>query len=316
MKTNEAVILCAGLGTRMRPITRGIPKCAIPFLGRPILHWTLSALEEAGIRRVFINLHHLPEAVMSCAETYNGKMEILFSLERDILGTAGFLRPLENRIAGDTFFVVNGDVIFSLPLEDLEDDLAQHPDALACLGLSAHTPPYTPVELDELGNITSFGSGDRLFLGIYAARKNLIAKLPPEDRSEFVGDLASPLLPSGRIRGCVLRERWLDIGTPEQFLSATLDALFPNHEWPSPPPGFTIEEHWKRPVLCHRSSWISQDAFFTGPAFVGPSCRVEHGTRLGHCAVIAGASLNEGDSLESAILSPLGRAQLTSGDDK
>lgn len=314
MKTNEAVILCAGLGTRMRPITEGMPKCSIPFLGRPILHWTLSALEGAGIRRVFINLHHLPEAVMSCAETYNGKMEILFSLERDILGTAGFLRPLENRIAGDTFFVVNGDVIFSLPLEDLEDDLSQHPGALACLGLTSHTPPYTPVELDARGTTVSFGKGHHAFLGIYVARKELISRLPGEGKSEFVRDLAGPLLPSGQIRGHILEGRWLDVGTPVRFLRATLKALSPNYEWPPPRSGFSIEELWKRPVLRHRSAWISQDAFFTGPAFVGPSCRVEHRTRLGNCAVIAGASLNEGDSLESAILSPHGRVQVTQGD--
>jgi len=314
MKIDEAVVLAAGLGTRMRPITEGMPKCSIPFLGRPILHWTLSALEKAGIRRVFINLHHLPEAVMNCAEAYEGTLEILFSLESDILGTAGFLRPLENRIAGDAFFVVNSDVLFSMPIEDLSNDLAEHPGALACLGLRAHTPPYTPVELDGRGTIVSFGEGHHAFLGIYVARKELISGLPGEGKSEFVRDLAGPLLPSGQIRGRILQGRWLDVGTPVRFLRATLEALSPNYEWPPPPSGFSIEEHCKRPVLRHRSAWISQDAFFTGPAFVGPSCRVEHRTRLGNCAVIAGASLNEGDSLESAILSPHGRVQVTKGD--
>ena len=67
MPIAEAVILAAGLGLRMRPLTERIPKPALPFLNRPILHWTLEALAAAGVRRVFVNLHHLPQAVKEAA---------------------------------------------------------------------------------------------------------------------------------------------------------------------------------------------------------------------------------------------------------
>ncbi len=63
MTIREAVLLSAGFGTRMRPMTLGIPKPALPFLNRPVMHWALDGLVETGIERVLVNLHHLPDKV-------------------------------------------------------------------------------------------------------------------------------------------------------------------------------------------------------------------------------------------------------------
>ena len=82
MRPRDAVVLAAGLGTRMRPLTERIPKPALPFLNRPILHWVLDRLKASGVERVLLNLHHLPEAVRRAALAHGG-LEVAFFPEPD-----------------------------------------------------------------------------------------------------------------------------------------------------------------------------------------------------------------------------------------
>jgi NDP-sugar pyrophosphorylase family protein len=86
----KAMVLAAGLGTRMRPLTLLRAKPALPVLNRPLLHWTLERLARAGVSEVMINLHHLPDSVTDVVG--DGKqfgLRVSYSRERTILGTAG-----------------------------------------------------------------------------------------------------------------------------------------------------------------------------------------------------------------------------------
>ena len=127
----------------MLPITKGIPKPSIPFLTKPLLHWALETLERSGIDHVFINLHHLPGRVKSCAESYPGALDISFSYEPKILGTAGLFVPLRSRIEGKTFLATNSDIVHTFSLEELEKDLDGHPEPWSPWR-SVHGVPATP----------------------------------------------------------------------------------------------------------------------------------------------------------------------------
>jgi NDP-sugar pyrophosphorylase family protein len=106
----KAVLLAAGKGMRLRPLTDGMPKVMIPIAGKPILEHPVEHLAGAGIREIFINLHHLPDRITS--HFGNGQkwgVRIRYSFEPEIMGTAGAVKKLEAELRGAPFIVVYGD---------------------------------------------------------------------------------------------------------------------------------------------------------------------------------------------------------------
>lgn len=305
MSIREAVILAAGYGTRLRPLTDAVPKPALPFLNRPILHWLLEGLEEAGVRRVLINLHHLPQRVMAAATSYGGALDIKFSFEPEILGTAGLFLPLRGLLQGDALLVVNGDIYHGLSYARLEDALAADAGALACLALREGGPAYTGVNLGPDGALRGFGQGDYMFPGLYAARAELLQHLPPPGFRELVPDLLRPLLPSGRIRGELLPGLWEDLGSPSAYLEASFRMLEEMRRGHLPPPaGSRLEERDGFPLLRHERAWLSLDATLTGPAVLGDSARVESRCHVGNAVLLGGTRLESGQRLQWAVAAP------------
>jgi NDP-sugar pyrophosphorylase family protein len=303
-RIREAVILAAGLGTRMRPITEEMPKAAIPFLNRPILHWLLQSLEGAGVERTIINLHHLPQAVTTVAESYGGGMELRFSFEPEILGTAGLFHPIRGLIQGEAFLVCNGDIYHAIPYDVLEEKLLGPGGPLAVLALRAGNPDYTGVSLGNRGEITAFGQGETMFAGVYAARSELLRYLPPPGFRELVPDLLRPLLPSGSVRGFVWPGTWFDLGCPKAFLEASMRALEAMAAGTFDVPAESrLETRDGWPLLRHERAWVSRDATLTGPVVAGDSSRVESRAHLGRAVLLSRANLHRGETLNSAMMS-------------
>ena len=296
-------MLAAGYGLRMRPLTERCPKPALPYLNRPILHWLLDSLRSAGVERVFVNLHHLPQAVRETAESGASGMEIRFSFEPQILGTAGVFGPLRGLIQGEALLVVNGDVFHDIPYSRLEADLMAHPEALASLALRGAEPPHTPVATDAEGRVLSFGGkGAWMFTGIYAMRRALLEHLPGPGPRELVPDLLRPLLPSGAVRGVACPERWLDLGSPSAFLRASMRGLQEIVEGNmAPPEGSLLETRDHHPLLRHRSALISRDATLTGPLVAGEGVRVEPRARVGGAVLMAGVRVAKGERMEGCV---------------
>ena len=302
MLIREAVILAAGLGLRMRPITERVPKPALPYLNRPLLHWTLDGLRASGVERVLINLHHLPQSVKSAAESAASGLDLRFSFEPEILGTAGVFGPLRGLLQGDAFLVVNGDVVHEVPYGRLAAGLAAHAEALAVLALRPAQTPYTPVAMDGEGHITAFGSGSWMFSGIYAARRKLLDHLPGPGPRELVPDLLRPLLPSGAVRGEVFSEPWLDLGTPETYLRASLAALPPMARGILAAPGESIiETRDGHALLRHRTAWVSRDATLTGSVVAGEDVKVEARAHVGRTVLLPGVRIAQGQWIEDGI---------------
>ena len=111
------MILAAGLGTRMRPLTLDRAKPVLPVLDRPLLHWTLEMLAGHGVKDVMINLHYLPRTVR--AAVGDGRafgLRVSYSFEREILGTGGGPRKVRRWIGDETLLILNGDVVFDFDL--------------------------------------------------------------------------------------------------------------------------------------------------------------------------------------------------------
>ncbi|MEO8359044.1 MAG: nucleotidyltransferase family protein, partial [Vicinamibacteria bacterium] len=165
----KAVILAAGLGTRMRPLTDKTAKPALPVLNEPLIVRTLRELKRAGVSEVMINLHHRPETIRAAIPHGDLGLKIKFSRETAILGTGGALRKVRAWVGREPVLLVNGDVIFDF---DLKAMVAMHKktNALATLALKPNTDPkkYKPVISNRAGRILSIR-------GLPAGQKGMVS---------------------------------------------------------------------------------------------------------------------------------------------
>lgn len=236
--TTRGMILAAGLGTRLRPLTYFRAKAAIPFLNRPLISYSLELLRRAEIAEVMVNLHHLPDTVRVAAAGH--PMQVSFSFEDEILGTAGCLRKVSDFLGENTFIVSNGKTYFEQNLrEALEDH--QRSDALVTMLLVPFSAgdPYNPVMLDSEGWVVDFarnreprsdsGTSNHERLCIYTGVQILepeVLDWIPEGVSDSVNDIYPALMKRGYpIRGFVSDAYWCECSTPGRYLSKSIEVL-------------------------------------------------------------------------------------------
>ena len=156
----RAVVLAAGHGTRLRPLTSGRPKPLLPILGRPLLAETLERLAGAGVEATAINLHHLADAIPEALGDRFADMPLVYSREREILGTLGALHPLREFLApADLVLLVNGDSLCRWPFAELiERHRSAEPLATLLLSETADVAAFGGgVAIDAAGGIVGFG---------------------------------------------------------------------------------------------------------------------------------------------------------------
>src|SRR3982751_6545568 len=108
----KAMILAAGFGTRLWPLTEDRTKPAIPFMNRPLISYTVEYLASYGIQEIIINLHHQPDSIRRVLEDGSRLgVSIQYSYEEEILGTSGALDRMRDHLIGDEFVVINGKII-------------------------------------------------------------------------------------------------------------------------------------------------------------------------------------------------------------
>jgi mannose-1-phosphate guanylyltransferase len=117
----RAMIVAAGLGTRLRPLTDWLPKPAVPVRGIPMIAYGLELLASAGVCEVVINVHHLPERLIDAVERFRSpKLGVRFSFERDLLHTGGAIRRVASFLReSETCVILGGDMIVDLDLPAL-----------------------------------------------------------------------------------------------------------------------------------------------------------------------------------------------------
>jgi NDP-sugar pyrophosphorylase family protein len=223
----RAMILAAGYGTRMRPVTYSLPKPLVPVCNKPLIAWAIDGLLRDGIRELIVNLHHLPEPLESWLLANYEDVAFHFSFESEILGTGGGVKRVQSLLEDEEdFFVVNGDTI------QFPDYLAlkqARGDALASL-LLRHPPQgdrFTPVWSDN-GAITGFGDGHGEALMYSGAQclSSRVFRYLPEGFSGIVEDVYQKQMKSERIAGVVDdNPLWFDTGTPRRLMGASAALL-------------------------------------------------------------------------------------------
>lgn len=230
----KAMVLAAGLGLRMRPLTLLRAKPVLPVLNRPLLHWTLELLRRHGVTDVIVNLHHLPRTVRrSVGDGRTLGLRVSYSFERRILGTSGGPRKVRRFFGDEPFLLVNGDVLFDFDLSDLVRRHAAS-GARATLALKAHrkVEAYGGVVTGPGGFIRALAGLPRpapgrplLFTGVHVLDPDLLDRLPPGP-SDSVRDLYAPLVAEGqRLLGVRVSGAWYDFGSPSLYLASQLSMM-------------------------------------------------------------------------------------------
>lgn len=230
----EALVLCAGLGTRFRPQTLETPKPLLPFLGREILFHLLDHLVGEGVERFVLNIHHLADRLEArVGPRYRGR-PIAFSREEPILGTAGAIRRAcdAGLLTAPEFLVVNGDLYTTLPVRRLVS--ASPSSALSTLAVlrSDRLAEETRLFSDASGRLAALGpeapaglDGPWLFTGIQLARRALVERIPP-GRSELAAHVLRPSIAAGDGAIALVpfaspeEGFWFDLGSPERLARA------------------------------------------------------------------------------------------------
>jgi MurNAc alpha-1-phosphate uridylyltransferase len=219
------VVLCAGLGTRLRPLTDHLPKPLVPAGGRPMVHYPLGLLRAAGVTDVVLNTHY--RAAQLQAHLGDGKrwgMHLRYSIEPDLLGTGGGLRHLLPLIDGDPFFVLNVDQITDVSLGALLDAHCRH-DAVATLAVIDPDGPLTHRRLQVtdglLRGLAPPGHKGPIFTGVQVLERRLFTRHSPADPSCVVRDFLLPAIAAGeRVATYHHPGLWLDTGDRDSLARA------------------------------------------------------------------------------------------------
>ena len=239
----KAMVLAAGLGTRLAPLTDRVPKALLEIGGRPMIEYPLRMLAAAGVEEVIVNLHHLGERIR--AALGNGArcgLRVRYSPEDPILDTGGAIAHARPLLGDEPFAIANCDALLDPDLEALWR-LHEQRGALATLVVRAdpHAKRYGALDLDSTGVVRRFlgkpalseveGPANidaplerRMFCGVHVLSPAIFAHLPAVRVFSVTRDLYGPLVVSGaRLCGFDYRGYWRDLGTPDSLSAARRD---------------------------------------------------------------------------------------------
>jgi NDP-sugar pyrophosphorylase family protein len=312
----KAMVLAAGLGLRMRPLTLLRAKPVLPVLDRPLVEFTLERLARAGVRDVIVNLHHLPESVTSAlGRGRRFGLRIHYARERAILGTGGGPRAVRDFFGREPFLLVNGDMFFDFDLRGL---VARHRATGAAATLALRRQPdaraYSSVVTDRRGRILSIAGRPQaapgtvsMFTGVHVLDPRLLERLP-RGPSDSVRDLYLPLLAEGaHLGGVRCTGAWYDFGRPSLYRDAQLRMLrgrFRSHGLVGSGARVAPAATLSRSVLGERSR-VAAGAHVERSILWGGAL-VEQGARVVRAIVTTGGVVRTGERAENVIVMPLG----------
>lgn len=298
------MVLAAGLGTRLRPLTYEITKPMVPVLDRPVMGHIVDLLDRYGFEEVVANLHYFPDSIKG----YFGK-RLTYRFEQELLGTAGGVRACADFFGSDSFLVISGDALTDI---DLGAFAARHREAggIATLAVKkvTDTREYGVVLHDRVGRITGFQEkpspeealSDLGNCGIYIFEPEIFDYFPERPFVDWAQDVFPALLENDvPFHMHEVREYWNDVGSLGELRQGTFDALRGELR-------LQVEGEEVAPgVIVAGESTVPASAEVEGTVWIGRDVQIGEQTRLmGPMVLGDGARIGEGAQLRASIVFP------------
>lgn len=303
----KAVIMAGGKGTRLRPLSCGLPKPMVPIANRPMMEQIMGLLKRHGFEEVVATLYYLPETIQNYfGDGREQNVELSYRIEERPLGTAGSVRNAKDFL-DDTFIVVSGDALTDIDLGAAIRFHREH-GAIATLVLTKVKNPleYGVVVTEPNGKIRRFlekpGWGevfsDTVNTGIYVLEPEIFSYFHDDEVFDFSKDLFPRILASGGpLYGYIADGYWSDIGNLEQYRQAHYDLLSGKINLVQP--GQEIFPG----VWAGEGAEIEYGAEITGPVYLGDYTKIRKGARIEPYTVIGAHGLVQNDaSIKRSIL--------------
>ncbi|CAK6689573.1 NDP-sugar synthase [Synechococcus sp. CCY9201] len=336
----KAMILAAGKGTRVRPITHILPKPMIPILQKPVMEFLLELLRQHGFDEIMVNVSHLAEEIenyfrdgqrfgVQIAYSFEGKIED-GELIGDALGSAGGLKKIQNfqPFFDDTFVVLCGDALIDL---DLSEAVRRHREKGAMASLVTKRVPkeqvssYGVVVTDPDGRVLSFqekpsleeAASDMINTGIYIFEPEVFDFIPDTTPFDIGSDLFPRLVQAGApFYALPMDFEWVDIGKVPDYWQAIRSVLegevrqvqIPGKEVrPGIYAGLNVAANWdkinvKGPIYVGGMSRIEDGVTIIGPAMIGPSCHICAGATIDNSIIFDYSRIGAGVRLVDKLV--------------
>ena len=336
----KAMILAAGKGTRVQPITHIIPKPMIPILQKPVMEFLLELLKEHGFREIMVNVSHLAEEIenyfrdgqrfgVEIAYSFEGRIED-GELVGDALGSAGGLKKIQDfqQFFDETFVVLCGDALVDL---DLTEAVKRHKKSGAIASLITkkisknEVSSYGVVVTDEDGKVKAFQEkpsiedalSDSINTGIYLFEPEIFDHIPSGKKFDIGADLFPKLVENNLpFYGLPMDFEWVDIGRVPDYWSAIRSVLqgkvrqvdIPGKEIkPGIYTGLNVAANWdkvniKGPVYIGGMTRIEDGATIIGPTMIGPSCCICEGATIDNSIIFDYSKIGKGVQLVDKLV--------------
>lgn len=307
---SKAMIMAAGVGSRLDPLTKDVPKPLVPIANRPVMDILLERLLEISIKNVVANTHYLSEKITSRYK--NNKMGINFDYvyEETLSGTAGGVKKCQYFFdEGEDFLIMSAD---GLSNADLKEAILSHKTSgtIASIGIKKIAPEEIPnfgvVVTDEQGFISEFqekpsiqeAKSDYINTGIYIFNYKIFDYIPESTFYDFAKNVFPSLLSSGiKINTFPVKAYWSDIGTIEQYIQSTKD-LFEN----------LYDINHSGIIKTSKGAYIADDSIipasttFIGFNTIGKDCEIGENVTLNNCIIWDNVEIKNDLTLENCII--------------
>ncbi|HXV62168.1 MAG TPA: NDP-sugar synthase [Vicinamibacteria bacterium] len=298
----RAMILAAGQGKRLRPLTASLAKPALPLLGRPLIEYTFRRLVRAGVREVVVNLHHHAESLEPVLDRARAQLEVHESREAELLGTAGGVKKVGERLSGKTFLLLNGDTVFDFDLSELvQRHRSSRAKATLVLRSKRGGTRFSSVTIDDDGRVVRIDKRDRgpglMFAGVWLLEPSVLELLSGRPGGLDV-ELLPALIEEKTVFACVQERSFITVDTPGRYWAASLtmarEGLF-EEDW-------GVRRHCAR-LFRGEDTTLGDGMYLEGSVVLGARCRVGAGACLKNVVCWDDVQIPAGAVLSNAVIS-------------
>lgn len=307
---SRAMIMAAGVGSRLDPLTQEVPKPLVPIANRPMMDLLLERLRDIGVKDVIANTHYKAEKIIQRYNKNNLGINFNYVHEEKLSGTAGGVKKCQHFFkSGENFLVLSADGLSNADLKEAIDS-HEKSGAIASMGIKKiameEIPHFGVVVTDEQGFVKEFqekpaikdAKSDCINTGIYVFNYEIFNYIPADTFYDFAKNVFPDLLSKGiKINTFPVKEYWSDIGTIAQYAQSTQD-LFD---------GLLSVKHsgvikTSEGAYITGKSYIAPSATITGNNTIGENCIIGKNTHLKNCIIWDDVEIKDNIKIEGCII--------------